>query len=98
MVLVLDLASYQVIRTISTGAAQRPFGVALMPGDRLLYVTNASASTVSVIDTRSFQIVATVEVGDLPWDIVLQSAPAVAGGSAIQGGDGAREEAAVPRK
>ncbi len=97
VVIVLDLESYQVIRTISTGVSQRPFALALTPDDRLLYVTNASGGTVSVIDTRNLQVVATVEVGDLPWDIVLQYEP-TASGAGLEPASPNAPEGGVPRK
>jgi serine/threonine protein kinase, bacterial len=43
----------------------RPFGVAVNPGT--VYVTKASDNSVSVINTKSRAVIATIAVGELPW-------------------------------
>ena len=40
--------------------------VTFTPDSKLLYITNAAAKSVSVIDTRSFKLIATVPVGEVP--------------------------------
>ncbi|MBV8032953.1 MAG: PQQ-binding-like beta-propeller repeat protein [Betaproteobacteria bacterium] len=43
-----------------------PNWVTFTPDSRLLYITNAAAKSVSVVDTRSMKLVATVPVGEVP--------------------------------
>ena len=55
--------------TIPVGTEPRP--CALTPDGDLLYVGNYTEGTVSVIDTRSKQVIDTVEVGDNPAAIAV---------------------------
>ncbi|MBV8863019.1 MAG: protein kinase, partial [Mycobacterium sp.] len=43
----------------------RPFGLAVNPGT--VYVAKASDNSVSVINTKSRRVIATISVGELPW-------------------------------
>jgi YVTN family beta-propeller protein len=36
-----------------------------------IYTTNGASNNVSVIDTATHQVVATIEVGEGPWGVVI---------------------------
>ena len=72
---VIDIATNTVVATIGVGP--EPFGVALDPGGKHLYVTNrgswtgsSGANTVSVIDTASNAVVTTLPpAGERPFGL-----------------------------
>ena len=68
---VVDLASMQVIKTISTGL--HPTGLAFFAGN--LLVANAYSDTISVIDTASNEVVRTIDLG-LPIGVPGEGHPA----------------------
>ena len=49
--------------TVGTG----PLGVAITPDGKRAYVTNSDSGDVSVIDTATNMVVATIPVGTLPF-------------------------------
>jgi YVTN family beta-propeller protein len=51
-------------QTVTVGAS--PVGMALSPDGRWLYTANIDVDSVSVVDTSSWQVVATIPVGDGP--------------------------------
>jgi len=69
---VIDLTSLQVIKEIESGL--HPAGMELSPDQSLLYVANANSDVVSVIDTRTDEVVK--ELSTKPMDkLPLGSAP-----------------------
>jgi YVTN family beta-propeller protein len=48
-----------------------PIGVAITPSGAYAYVTNGRADTVSVIDTTSYTVTATVTVGNSPFGVAI---------------------------
>ena len=50
---------------------QRPWGIALTPDGRKLYTANGVSNDVTVIDTGTNKVVATLKAGDGPWGIAL---------------------------
>ena len=67
---VISTLSRQVIDTIRVGT--EPFGCALTPDGRDLYVANQSSGTVSVIDTRRDKVTDTIEgAGAKPHGIAI---------------------------
>jgi YVTN family beta-propeller protein len=50
-----------------------PRGVAVTPDGNHVYVTNAASDTVSVIDTATKKVVATVPVGENPFSVAVTS-------------------------
>jgi len=48
----------------------RPWGIALSPDARRLYTANGKSNSVSVIDTGTRQVVATVAVGQRPCEVL----------------------------
>jgi YVTN family beta-propeller protein len=57
------------VETITGFAA--PNALALTPNGAYLYVTNGNSSTVSVVNTATGEIVATVLVGELPTSVAV---------------------------
>jgi len=49
----------------------RPMGLDVTGDGRLVYVANASSSSVSVVETATNEIIATIEVGDLPTYVAI---------------------------
>jgi YVTN family beta-propeller protein len=58
-VAVIETANNRVVSTVATGGVDA-FGVALMPDGGHLFVANTTSNSVSVIDTESFQVTATL--------------------------------------
>jgi YVTN family beta-propeller protein len=53
----------------------RPWGIALTPDGKKLYVANGPSNDVSVVDTESLRVVATVPAGKSPWGVAIGPAP-----------------------
>ena len=60
-VAVIDMAQSKVVGTIPV--PKGPHGLVITPNGRKVYVSSDGASTVSVIDTGSDRVIATIEVG-----------------------------------
>jgi YVTN family beta-propeller protein len=58
-VAVIGTASNRIVQTVATGGVDA-FGVALMPDGGHLFVANVTSNSVSVIDTESLQVTATL--------------------------------------
>ena len=58
------MALYDVLSTISVGA--NPYGIAVTPNGSKVYTPSQTNSTVSVIDTATNTVTATVTVGSSP--------------------------------
>ena len=61
---VIDTATNTVKSTVNVG--NWPYGVAVTPDGKKVYVTNDHDNTVSVIDTATNKVTATVPVGEHP--------------------------------
>ena len=70
---VVDLTSLTTITVINTGDPG-VFGMGKSRDGRFVFATNFLANTVSVIDTRTNAIVATVPVGKQPNDVTVNLA------------------------
>ena len=68
---VIDTATGGVVKTITTGAGAH--GVSVSADGAFVFVTNIADDSVSIIDTRGQDVVATVPVGDRPNGIVYRS-------------------------
>src|SRR6185295_14139320 len=69
---VIDLNTYAVTNTVAVGA--EPMAVALSPNGTRLYVANSSSNTLSVVNTTTYSIIATVDlssVGTAPRAIAV---------------------------
>jgi YVTN family beta-propeller protein len=68
---VIDTVNATVLKTIKLPAGSRPMRVRLSIDEAKLYVSNGRAGTVSVFDTRSYELLNTIKVGARPWGIAL---------------------------
>jgi YVTN family beta-propeller protein len=67
---VLDRAG-AVVGNVPVG--KRPWNLALTADGKKLYVANGVSNDVSVIDTATLNVVATVRAGDGPWGVAVAS-------------------------
>jgi len=71
---VLAVPSNRVVATIPLGSASaNPIKVAITPDGSLVYVTNLSSNNVSVVETGSNSVIATVPVGNQPYAIAVST-------------------------
>src|SRR5882672_3416943 len=63
-VAVLDTSNNSVVKTIAVPSG--PHGLVVTPDGRWVYASSDGASTVSVIDTRTDEVSASIEVGPTP--------------------------------
>ncbi|MER6075701.1 YncE family protein [Streptomyces sp. NPDC001817] len=68
---VLDRRTQQVIKTVSQGLGRLPDAVAVQCDGSTAYVANFASDSLSVVDTESGTVTATVPVGDQPAQVVL---------------------------
>ena len=68
-VLVVDLATFQVVETIPAGAGTN--GVTISPDGSRVYAANQDEGTVTVIDPSTDEVVATVAAGEAPRRVVV---------------------------
>jgi YVTN family beta-propeller protein len=68
---IIDAANAKVLKTITLPKGSRPMRVRLSPDETRLYVSNGRAGTISVFDTRSYELLDTIKVGPRPWGIGL---------------------------
>jgi YVTN family beta-propeller protein len=66
---VLEAKSDSLLADIPVGI--RPWGIALSSDGRKLYTANGPSNDVSVIDTRTLQVVKRIAVGRGPWGVVV---------------------------
>jgi len=60
----------RVIASVPTGV--RVWGIALTRDGRKLYAANSLSNTISVIDTKTLQVVKTIKTGDGPWALAVR--------------------------
>ncbi|MDS4059341.1 MAG: putative Ig domain-containing protein [Candidatus Contendobacter sp.] len=65
------LPSYDFSDQFTTGLGRYPVDVAVSPDGTRAYVVNNSSGSVSVIDTATLEVIATVNVGGCPWALAL---------------------------
>jgi YVTN family beta-propeller protein len=68
---VIDTANHQVLKAIDLPAGSRPMKVRVSPDNSKVYVSDGRAGTVTVMDSKSYAVLATVKVGTRPWGIAL---------------------------
>lgn len=66
---IIDSVNAKVLKTITLPAGSRPMRVKLSPDEKRLYVSNGRAGTISVFDSRSYELLDTIKVGARPWGI-----------------------------
>lgn len=68
---VIDTKRFKVLKVIQLPIGSRPMKVVLAPDARHLYVSNGRAGSVSVLDTRTDQVVAEIKAGKRPWGLAI---------------------------
>lgn len=68
-VAVIDTVANTILKFVPVG--RRPWGIAVTPDGRKLYVANGVSDDVSVIDTATERAVATIPAGKGPWGVVI---------------------------
>lgn len=68
----IELATNRVVKTIPIAATAGSHGVCFGVGGKLLFITNTCASTISIIDTTTDEIIDTVKVATVPEGIAFK--------------------------
>jgi YVTN family beta-propeller protein len=68
---VIDTVKFQVLKVIALPAGSRPMSVKTAPNGSRVYVSNGRAGTVSVLDSRTYELLNSIKVGVRPWGIAL---------------------------
>jgi YVTN family beta-propeller protein len=68
---VIDTATPKVLKTIDLPPGSRPMRVRVAPDNSKVYVSDGRGGTVTVLDSQSYAVQATIKVGARPWGIVL---------------------------
>jgi YVTN family beta-propeller protein len=68
-VLVLDVATQEVVNTIKVGA--RPWGIAISPDGKYLFAANGPSGDVSIVDLGAEKEIAKAKVGGSPWGVAV---------------------------
>jgi YVTN family beta-propeller protein len=68
---VIDTVTSKVVKTIDLPAGSRPMKVKVAPDGSKVYVSDGRSGTVSVLDTQTYALLATIKVGARPWGIAL---------------------------
>ena len=71
VVSIVDTRDHTVIKTIDLPAQLKPKGVVVSPDGRKLYTANGLSNDVTVVDTVTNKVVATIKAGDGLWGIAL---------------------------
>jgi len=68
---VIDTVNLNVLKVIALPPGSRPMSVKVAINGRKVYVSNGRAGTVSVLDSRTYELLNTVKVGIRPWGMAL---------------------------
>lgn len=68
---VVDTANFKVTKVIALPPGSRPMSVKVSLDGRRIYVSNGRAGTVSVLDSRTHELLNTIKVGVRPWGMAL---------------------------
>lgn len=68
---VIDTANYKVLKSIALPEGSRPMSVKVSIDGKKVYVSNGRAGTVSVIDSRTYELLDSIKVGTRPWGMAL---------------------------
>ena len=69
IVSVIDTATNTVVTDIKVG--ESPYGIAVTPDGKKVYVANEDSNTISVINTKTNKVIATVPVGEKPNGVAV---------------------------
>ncbi len=68
---VIDTVNFKVLKVITLPPGSRPMSVKVASNGRKVYVSNGRAGTVSVLDSRTYELLNTIQVGVRPWGMAL---------------------------
>jgi YVTN family beta-propeller protein len=68
---VIDTANLQVLKIVALPPGSRPMGVKVALDGKRIYVSNGRAGTVSVLDSHTYELLASIKVGVRPWGMAL---------------------------
>ena len=68
---VIDTANLKVLKVVSLPPGSRPMSVKVAVNGKRIYVSNGRAGTVSVLDSRTYELLSTIQVGVRPWGMAL---------------------------
>ena len=68
---VVDTANFKVTKVIALPPGSRPMSVKVSLDGRRIFVSNGRAGTVSVLDSRTYELLNTIKVGTRPWGMAL---------------------------
>jgi YVTN family beta-propeller protein len=68
---VIDTVNLKVLKIIALPPGSRPMSVKVSANGRKVYVSNGRAGTISVLDSRTYELLNTIKVGVRPWGIAL---------------------------
>lgn len=68
---IIDARRAAVLKTITLPTGSRPMRVRVSTDDKRLFMSNGRAGTISVFDTKSYELLNTIKVGQRPWGIGL---------------------------
>jgi YVTN family beta-propeller protein len=68
---VIDTANFTVLKVIALPQGSRPMSVKVSLDGRRIYVSNGRAGTISVLDSRTYELLDSIKVGIRPWGIAL---------------------------
>jgi YVTN family beta-propeller protein len=68
---VIDTVNLKVLKVIALPQGSRPMSVKVASNGRKIYVSNGRAGTVSVLDSRTYELLNTIKVGVRPWGIAI---------------------------
>ena len=69
---VIDTVNLKVLKTLALPPGSRPMGVKVAPNGKRIYVSNGRGGTVSVLDSRTYELLATIPVGVRPWGSIFR--------------------------
>ena len=68
---VIDTTNLKVSKVVALPQGSRPMSVKVSLDGKRIYVSNGRAGTVSVLDSRTYDLVSTIQVGSRPWGLAL---------------------------
>jgi YVTN family beta-propeller protein len=68
---VIDSRKFTPLKVITLPAGSRPMSVRVGPDGKFVYVSGGRSGAISVIDSHTYNLVASVKVGTRPWGIAI---------------------------
>ncbi|MGH7703099.1 MAG: beta-propeller fold lactonase family protein, partial [Gemmatimonadales bacterium] len=65
----IDAVTDKIIGSVKVG--QRPWGIALTGDGKKLYTANGPSNDVSVVNTETLTVSATIPAGKIPWGVAI---------------------------